>query len=188
MISQHFLLIPRLSDCTSNLRTGNIVTIRLNNITGIWERKILSEQLEHKHTTAKKLFDAINCAGEAGDLLSCNLRIQELRDLHRDYPQDATIRERLVRGLANIINFAGRVVNLKSYDSLLQELRDLYIAYPEELAIRESLAMGLFININWAEDAGNLQRCEPLLQEINDLHRAYPEDHLLKQTLELICQ
>ncbi len=66
--------------------------------------------------------------------------LEELRQLARNYPDDAAVRERLAMGLFNTVVDAMEEEALERRDTLLEELRQLARNYPDDAAVREQLA------------------------------------------------
>ena len=126
---------------------------------------------------------AVKNAKAENDLARRDALMEELRQLHRAYPEDAAVREQLAKGLVNTQVDAKAENDLARRDALMEDLRQLHRAYPEDAAVRERLAKGLFNARIAAEAENDLGRRDALMEELRQLHRAYPEDAAVREQL-----
>ena len=73
---------------------------------------------------------AVKNAKAENDLARRDALMEELRQLHRAYPEDAAVREQLAKGLVNTQVDAKAENDLARRDALMEDLRQLHRAYP----------------------------------------------------------
>jgi hypothetical protein len=64
--------------------------------------------------------------------------------LHQAWPEDASVREPLAKGLFLTLIDSKEENDLQRRDALLAEMRRLQQAWPQDAAVRQPLAIGLF--------------------------------------------
>ncbi|MEM1109395.1 MAG: hypothetical protein AAGH99_11985 [Planctomycetota bacterium] len=113
------------------------------------------------------LFNTLNHAKQKNDLERRDQILQEIRELQKQYPQEA-VNEKLAKALFNTLNHTKQENDLERRDQILQEIRELQKEHPQE-AVNEKLAKALAVYSVEKLETEDWEESQPFIADLTQL-------------------
>ena len=151
---------------------SNVIALCSDEIDG----KALLEELRvlygNHPSTAESFAKGLNAAIFNVKIGKKNILLKELRELHKDYPDNDSITKAFALGLSIVL------IGMNAGYVLLEELRELHRNHPDNDLVKKAFAIGLSNAMIIESIDENV-----LLKELRTLHTDQPDDALLAGTL-----
>ena len=126
---------------------------------------------------------AVARAASAGDPVTRDALLAELRRLAERHPGDAGLRGRLAATLADGVRRASACGDRSGHDALLEELRRLCHRYAHDQAVLDRLAAALAVSVEQACRHEDRRHRDELLRDLRRLCAEHPADATVRSEL-----
>jgi hypothetical protein len=108
--------------------------------------------------------------------------IEQLRHLHRQFPEERKVLSGLVNSIGSYSNFIGGE-NLAESGERIKELSELQAEHPDDADVRETFAKALGNYYIKLESSGDSIKSGQMIESLRHLQREYPQETALLKVL-----